>query len=314
MGLQYNILWVDDRVEEYKILEINNEIESYIREQFFEPHIYMYETVEEAENELKSRKYDVIFSDYNISENKSGEDFINYIRKHNVNTEILFYSAKQNLPTIGLDRISFLYLKTDSSYEELKKKMTLLIDLTIEKLKDLTLLRGLVLTETSELDKKMENICLKYFVKNRSIKTDTCLEEILKGLETDYLNKLEKSEKCDKKCTHKIRKQETMNIITNMVFDSSRKARSVKKIIEGTNFILDKYQINDDFYESYLADVIKTRNLLAHSHSVINEDGMEVLISKKDGKDIVFDENAIKNMRRKILLYSNLLNDLIIQL
>lgn len=311
MGLQYNILWVDDRVEEYKILEINNEIESYIREQFFEPHIYMYEIVEEAEKELKSRKYDVIFSDFNISENKSGEDFINYIRKQNVNTEVLFYSAKQDLPIISLDRISFLNLKRDASYDELKKKMISLIDLTIEKLNDLTSLRGLVMAETSELDKNMEDVCYRYFVQNKTDVSDHIFEEVIKSLEKDYLNKLEKSNNCDKKCSHKIRKLiHKENIITNIAFDSSRKARSVKKIIKETNFSLDNYGINEDFYEAYLKEIIETRNLLAHSYSIIKDSGEENLISKKDGKEIVFDKDIIRNIRKRILLYKNILSDL----
>lgn len=311
MGLLYNILWVDDRIDEYKMLEIDREIESYVRELFFEPHLYMYENVEDAEKDLKSRRYDVIFSDFNISENKSGEDFINYIRKQNVNTEVLFYSAKQDLPIISLDRISFLNLKRDASYDELKKKMISLIDLTIEKLNDLTSLRGLVMAETSELDKNMEDVCYRYFVQNKTDISDHIFEEVIKSLEKDYLNKLEKSNNCDKKCSHKIRKLiYKENIITNIAFDSSRKARSVKKIIKETNFSLDNYGINEDFYEAYLKEIIETRNLLAHSYSIIKDSGEENLISKKDGKEIVFDKDIIKNIRKRILLYKNILRDL----
>lgn len=311
MGLLYNILWVDDRIDDYKILEIDREIESYVRELFFEPHLYMYENVEDAEKDLKSRRYDVIFSDFNISENKSGEDFINYIRKQNVNTEVLFYSAKQDLPIISLDRISFLNLKRDASYDELKKKMISLIDLTIEKLNDLTSLRGLVMAETSELDKNMEDVCYRYFVQNKTDISDHIFEEVIKSLEKDYLNKLEKSNNCDKKCSHKIRKLiYKENIITNIAFDSSRKARSVKKIIKETNFSLDNYGINEDFYEAYLKEIIETRNLLAHSYSIIKDSGEENLISKKDGKEIVFDKDIIKNIRKRILLYKNILSDL----
>lgn len=311
MGLLYNILWVDDRIDEYKMLEIDREIESYVRELFFEPHLYMYETVEDAEKDLKSRRYDVIFSDFNISENKSGEDFINYIRKQNVNTEVLFYSAKQDLPIISLDRISFLNLKRDASYDELKKKMISLIDLTIEKLNDLTSLRGLVMAETSELDKNMEDVCYRYFVQNKTDISDHIFEEVIKSLEKDYLNKLEKSNNCDKKCSHKIRKLiHKENIITNIAFDSSRKARSVKKIIKETNFSLDNYGINEDFYEAYLKEIIEIRNLLAHSYSIIKDSGEENLISKKDGKEIVFDKDIIRNIRKRILLYKNILSDL----
>ena len=40
MSLQYNILWVDDRKDEYQTLEIDKELENYLNDLFFEPHIY----------------------------------------------------------------------------------------------------------------------------------------------------------------------------------------------------------------------------------------------------------------------------------
>ena len=118
MSLQYNILWLDDRIEEYQTLEIDTELKEYVEELFFEPHIYMYESVDEAVHNSTKRKYDVIFSDFNINENKTGKDFIVDIRNRNVNAEVLFYSAQQTPPETGLDRISFLKLHTDSSYED----------------------------------------------------------------------------------------------------------------------------------------------------------------------------------------------------
>ena len=109
-----------------------------------------------------SKKYDVIFSDYNIGENKDGQDFITDIRKSNVNAEVLFYSALHNPPALGLDRISFLRLSSSSAYDDLKAKMKSMIDLTLEKLNDLTNLRGLVMAEVSELDIMMKQIVYHY--------------------------------------------------------------------------------------------------------------------------------------------------------
>lgn len=128
MSLQYNILWVDDRKDEYQTLEIDKELENYLNDLFFEPHIYMYENVEEAEKKLSQIKYDVIFSDYNIGENKNGKDFIIDIRKLNVKAEILFYSAQEKPPATEMDRISFLQLQSNTAYEELKDKMKSVID------------------------------------------------------------------------------------------------------------------------------------------------------------------------------------------
>ena len=55
-------------------------------------------------------------------------------------------------------------------------------------------------------------------------------------------------------------------------------------------------------------DIIDVRNQLAHSYSKINEDGVEVLVSKKDGQDIFFDGGKIKEIRQRILRYEKMLD------
>ena len=314
MRIKYKILWVDDRKEEFEKLSYDKRIVEYVQNLFFEPQLTLCETIEEAKNEISHNHFDVIFSDYNINDDSSngqGDSFISYIRSRNVNTEVLFYSAMNELPNLKLNRIVFFSLSgLHEGYRKLLEQMEELIYLTTEKLNDLTALRGLVMAETSELDKKMEDICLCYFVEKESEKSNTVFEDILRGLETDYLKKLKKSEVCDKKCTHKIRNKEVQEIVTNRDFGSDRKARAIKKIIEETNYPLHTHGINNDFYEAYLNDIIGTRNLLAHSHSIISETGQEVLVSKKDGNEIIFDETKIKEIRQRILLYESVLNGL----
>ena len=119
---------------------------------------------------------------------------------------------------------------------------------------------------------------------------------------------MKKSENCDKKCTHKIRNKSVKYIVKGLAFDSARKARAIKRIIEETHFPIDKHGFPEDFFESYLHDIIDVRNQLAHSYSKINEGGVEVLVSKKDGQDIFFDGTKIKEIRQRILRYEKMLD------
>ena len=314
MRIKYNILWIDDRKDTFEKAGYNKRILDYVRGLFLEPQLILCESVEEAKEVLQTSTFDVIFSDFNISDSDSeeqGNDFIEYVRGQNVNTEILFYSAMEELPPMHVNRISFFsFAGQKDAYQELLLQMEKLIDLTVEKLNDLTALRGLVMAETCELDKKMEDICLCYFVEKKSDKSSMVFEDILKRLEKDYLGNLKKSGLCDKKCTHKIRNKEVREIVTNIDFGSNRKAISIKKIMEETNYSLQNYDIKNDFDKAYLDDIIRTRNLLAHSYSKISETGQEVLVSKKDGNDIIFDETKIKGIRQQILLYESVLDDL----
>ena len=91
--MQYNILWVDDRKDEFVELDYHNKLIEYVSEQFFDASLDFWETVDEGKKAIETKKYDVIFSDYNIGDNDKGDDFISFVRSRNVNTEILFYSA-----------------------------------------------------------------------------------------------------------------------------------------------------------------------------------------------------------------------------
>lgn len=314
MRIKYNILWVDDRKEEFEQLSYDKRIIDYVHSLFFEPHLDFCETINEAKEMIDKKHFDVIFSDYNIDdsmEEEQGDSFISYIRSRNVNTEVLFYSAMEELPTIRLNRVVFFSLAgIQGGYRRLLEQMENLIELTTEKLHDLTALRGLVMAETSELDKKMEDISYYYFVQNKSEESDSLFDEILKKVEGEYRQNLQSSTSCDKKCKHKIRKKSIEEIIISLAFDSSRKARTLKKIIEHIGFSIKEYGIETSFYDAYLKDIIRTRNLLAHSQSRINDDGKEILVSKIDGNELSFDDEKIKDVRKKILLYEKLLVNL----
>lgn len=308
MSLQYNILWVDDRKDEYQTLEIDKELENYLNDLFFEPRIYMYENVEEAEKNLSQIKYDVIFSDYNIGENKNGKDFIIDIRKLNVKAEILFYSAQEKPPATEMDRISFLQLQSNTAYEELKDKMKSVIDLTVEKLNDLTNLRGLVMAEVSELDMMMEEIIKKYYLEKESNSKEwlNFQKRIIAGVEKNTKKKIlpkvsktdknEEKEHCVKDCFHIWSKAESIeDIISEFEFDSSKKAHTIHIIAEE---IFDYKIFTCSEYET---EIIQVRNNLAHSKSVI-KDGVEVLVTKKKG-DIDFNQDSFIKIRRDIKKY-----------
>lgn len=314
MRLKYRILWVDDRKSTFESLEYDKNIQDYIQELFFEPNLVFCETAEEARGCISTTRFDVIFSDYNIGDGDSmekGDDFISHVRSQNVNTEILFYSAQNKVPPLDVDRISFFSIpSTTDGYPKLYEKMTKLVDLTIEKLQDLTSIRGLVMAETSELDKLMEDITYSYFVGNSldeetKKQRESTFNEILDGLDADYKNNLHNPNKCDNTCSHKIRKSSIDKIITNISFDSARKARSINKLIEIEKIKLDG--VKKTFFEDYLVDIIKTRNDLAHSQSKMT-DGVEILITKKTPNEVVFDEVKFKEIRKTILFYEHILN------
>ncbi|MBR6200692.1 MAG: hypothetical protein IKQ61_10590 [Spirochaetales bacterium] len=303
MGLQYNILWLDDRIEEYQTLEIDEYLEQYLDELFFSPHLYMYETIEDAKKNLEKKKWDVIFSDFNINESKNGEQFIRDIRNNNINSEVLFYSAQQDLPKMEIDRISFLRLSSDKAYEELKGKMKSVIDLTVEKLNDLTNLRGLVMSEVSELDDKMKNIVADYCKK--SVDNEQELRNYIIGKIEEHLKgSLDTSQsKCDKKCIHQWKNKTISEVVFEQNFDSYTTARALDHILKKQS-IPDVNKFLDDYYKA----IIKNRNELAHCRTKLKEDGSEVLITKNGEKEFTSDD--INKIRKNIIGYHKMFEKL----
>lgn len=324
MSLQYNILWVDDRKEDYQILDMDKDIESYVRELFFIPHIDFFDNVEDAVKSAKLKKYDVIFSDYNIEEQKDGQAFITEIRNNNVKAEVLFYSALHEPPAKGWDRISFLRLQSADAYEELKTKMKSVIDLTVEKLNDLTNLRGLVMAEVSELDNLMEDIIREFYSKKKSdsVEWSDFKKKVIKEIQKSTLKKIQNGKvdivkkdgrkkelsveqgDCPKNCTHVWMNAENIDeIISNFEFDSSKKAHTI-------NEILRKISISKRFvFKDYDENIIKVRNDLAHSRSVIKK-GQEILATKKKGER-AFTERDLITIRKNIFKYHELFEELL---
>jgi CheY-like chemotaxis protein len=310
------MLWIDDQIDKFvNTLDYKSDIENYLKELFFIPIIDICETVDEAKILITGKKYDLILSDYNIDTEK-GDAFIRYIRDQHVNTEILFYTAQREPLMVderSRDRISFFIIPDDLyGFPAFLEKIKQLIDLTIEKLQDLTVIRGLVMAETSQIDKLMEEIIFHYFVTQKNNERDSIWNKLMDEMEKNQKDKLDKStNNCEKKCTLKLRKKEVKDIIKSLEFESSRKAKTINKIMEQEKY--DYNTTNKNYFEDYKSEISEHRNNLAHSYSE-EKNGIEVIITKKDEGEIVYDKNKFKEIRENILKYLDALNKLKVKL
>lgn len=304
MTLHYKILWIDDQIEDYIEMGIKNEFESYIELLGFIPTVECFENGTVAEQSINTKKYDLILSDYNIEgANEQGDVLIQKIRDGGVFTEVLFYSAQPNFDTIAKniyrDRVSFFSLIGDESFKGFKEKVFKLIDNTISKLQELNNIRGLVMSETSELDNTVEEILFSFLTKesesSEKLKKYIC-ESVLKSAEGNF-------KKAEKFC-----EQDIANIVKSRLFDADKKSRAINKLIEIVEVKEDKFQ---KFYERYKTDVLDTRNDLAHAKSDII-DGIDYLIITRKGEEepIKFNQEKCIQIRQNLREYSSLLNEI----
>ena len=219
MGIAYRILWVDDRIEDFIDLEIVSGINKFLEDLGYVPEITCLEDIGSAEDKLKEVKFDLILSDFNIEsgENKNGDTLIKKIREGEIYTEVLFYSAQSDLEALAqallVDRVSFYQITSEErAYEGFVKKIKWLIEQSVEKLQEIESIRGLVMSETSQLDASIKDVLTGFF-ESDSANKGTLRAYIIKKIKGSVGGNFEKNEKRDlRDCDLKISIKENDNL------------------------------------------------------------------------------------------------------
>ncbi len=306
MKMNYKILWIDDNIDDYIDMGIKSEFMVYLDNLGFIPTVDTFEDSIKAEEAIKATKYDLILSDYSIDEKgkekeKQGDVLIQKIRDGGVFTEVLFYSAQANFDEIAKnlyrDRVSFFSLVEDEGMKEFRVRVYRLIELTIAKLQELNSIRGLVMSETSELDNTVIDILSSFFSGENAE---------AKELREYIISTVTKSVAGNSKRAETLNEFSNSDILKERIFDSDKKARTIGKLIELKK--LDKTEPFIDFYKNYKTDVLDTRNDLAHAKSDVI-DGIEYLIvSRKDGEHPEkFDQENCIQIRKNLRKHTDIL-------
>ena len=300
MKLEYKILWLDDKIEEFKELEVIEEVETHLKENGFIPNIITVDNSTDFFIHLND-SYDLILTDFHMND-MNGDEVVQTIRsnKYSVMTEILFYTAKADLKDAKkISRVSFLETNstTDAHIEKVISRTIELIDLTVKKFQHIVTMRGMIMHETSSLDTLMITI-IKKALKNDNIDFSTLSKEIYAQLIALFSQKIDFVEECKEK--------NNFNKLTkdNFVFSAKYKISTLSKILENLKL--------SDFSTEYDEEINSIRNKFAHAELQTNEDGREFFKYKEEGID--FDAELCKKIRENIIKHKNNLDNLNTQL
>jgi CheY-like chemotaxis protein len=291
MQLHYNILWIDNDIDDYISTGEVDSIKTFLLDLGFEPTIITIDDEEKLEDKIHILKYDLIISDFNLNYT-TGDVIIKQIRdEKKFSTEILFYSAKTNFrndPEV-LKRLAFMDRITfHTGRETLLRKIETLIELTLDKLLELNATRGLITSATSELDVNMELIAHKMIDK---INQDEC-EKIFSEIHSEIFNKQQENitnlEKLFKEKNFK-------EYFTKA--DAYRKWDLLKDILK-QNSPMD---FDQKLFKRYHPEVIDIRNKFAHAKAKAKEDGSLALIGQYGKADFEFDSNACIKIRQDLI-------------
>ena len=272
MSIEYKILWVDDTPDWVESIE--DSIKSHLEEKGYDAEIELKESGDNVDTS-KLIEVDLIIIDYRLP-GHNGDELIKQIRNKECLTEIVFYSQEAIKPSEHFDGI---YYEIRDEAEELIKKV---IDETIKKAQDITLIRGFIIAEAIDVEIILEECMAKIFEDKSDIFTDWVINA------------------------------------KPSVYETHDKFMFVKRIVkerlkneqEGTNRY-HKLKNIDSTMNKLNKEVFNQRNILAHSKKTINDDGSTTLEGiNKETKKIDFSQEWLSSTRRNILTHKENLNKL----
>lgn len=281
MKLNYSILWLDDKIEEFTDDGWIEEINQHLTEEGFEPKVIPMTRYDDFIGRLDD-SFDLILTDFHMT-SKNGDEVVKEIREKNIQTEILFYTAQADLPGAEkLNRITFLQT-SGSHHSEVVKTVKDLINLTIKKFQHIIAMRGMIMHETSSLDSQITRILSLYFESNK-FNFDTFLDSICSKLECFLGEKQEYIVKIKENKNYKKLLKDTF------LFSAEYKVDAMRTVIEQLAL--------PDFTEDYKNEVSGLRNKFAHA--VLEEDKAGRQYFRKGDEGITFDEVLCKKLRKDI--------------
>ncbi|MDD3280313.1 MAG: response regulator [Bacteroidales bacterium] len=290
MKLEYKILWIDNDLQSYIDNESLKDIENFLLEKGFEPIIEKVFDEADLDKFIIKHNYDLIISDYNLN-NTTGDKIIKQIRdEKQLDTEILFYTAQdsymnneQVMKNLAFkERLTFKVGRNG-----LLEKIEKVIELTLKKLLELNATRGLITAATSELDVDIEEIVMQLVVQhNKSI-------DDLKQIVTDKaynplqnrLNKFWDNYKDFQSYFPKI--------------DSVKKWEVFRDLLKPLN-TQTEIKIFLENNKTYQEQVINIRNQFAHAKA-IDDNGTLKLKGQVEGEDYEFTEESCVKIRKDLI-------------
>lgn len=300
MKLEYNILWIDNDLKEYIDNGDVNSIMEYLIHLGFEPNIVTVFDEAELDKHLDI-SYDLIISDFNL--NKENGDVVIYkLREEKkLDTEILFYSAKSNFLTDKdvKERLAFMErINIQIGRESLLNKIEKVIELTVRKLLELNATRGLITSETSELDVIIEEMTMDLIYVHLKLSEEK-IDDIINFYVDNFLRKspdyfLEKFKEVGlKDWYHRIEASRKWNIF-----------RELLKQIDNTE-IKEFLKSN----KTYGKEVIDIRNKFAHAKSEF-ANGKLVLKGQYGKEDFEFDLDSCITIRHNLINHKKSIENL----
>ncbi|KJG17088.1 hypothetical protein [Photobacterium angustum] len=287
MKLKYKVLWFEDQFEE--VQGDYERLQDLVLEYGFIPEFTHRDSITAEEIEELSRKlssynpYDLIIFDFDLGGKSENGLSIAYHLRSKIFTDMIFYSGqipeelRERLFEKKVDGVFIVH--RPSFFDDIEP----IVEDHIKKMSDMNNMRGVVMSETSNMDLKLRET----FIDKCKALSSESLENSLQELKDRMTRQLkEKQEKVDQLVSLE-------EAISNHFITTFDQVRIALKSVSGElgNEILKE--------RSLVHKVQIERNKLAHQKAELTEDGRMLLHGKKEPYEYNFDE--FKRMRNELL-------------
>lgn len=297
MTIEYKILWVEDDTSWYETTE--ELFSGTIEELGFILNSQRCINIDEVKAEVAAnnlKDYDLMLIDFTLGGSETGEkiiEFIRNIKETPILTDILFYSSavqnvKDSMHKLGLEGVYF------ADRKDLDSKFDLVVNTTIKKVQDLNNMRGLIMAETSDIDKFMYEIISTTLDKDSFELRDKLKETIVENVKKKINSK-------NKAFLKYQSKDEVEKIIKDpLMFDACEKLKALQFIFEEVDHEVAIKHKSNGFADSY-SKIVKKRNLLGHE-TPREIDGKKILGSGVN--EFEFNDDFCVDMRKDVRMHA----------
>lgn len=260
MTIEYNILWVEDDTSWYNTTK--ELFSDTLNELGFNLVSKRCLDLDEVKIEIDAnhlKDYDLFLIDFTLGAKDTGDKIIEFIRDIKDNpilTDIIFYSSAVENVRTSMSKHGLEGVYT-ADRKEIEAKFEQVVNTTIKKVQDLNNMRGLIMAETSDIDKYMFEIISTTLAKNSFELGEKLKETIVANVEKKINSKTKSFLKYQSK--GKVEK-----IIKDpLMFDACEKLKALQYIFEEVDHEIANKHKSNGFSDSY-SKIIKKRNLLGH--------------------------------------------------
>ena len=294
MKLEFRLLIVDDAPD--SIRESIDSLEDHLESKGFSLNRRIANDL--SDNGLRDlareegKNYDLVIVDYNLGRaDTDGAAGAARLRRELQYTDMVFYSSDPGLNLHGKlaeKEVAGVFV---ARRDELSTALTGLADTVIGKTLDLNHMRGIAMAEVAEMDVLMEETLGRAF---RSTDDQfvaiarTTIKQLGEGMQKDL-----------KKLKQRLNEDLLPDVVNDSrLFSSTHKSRAVKRVAK---CLPEKPSEELEVLQSYEADIIQNRNMLAHAKEDALANGKTILRSIKSKKgETLINDSWMVNFRKML--------------